>query len=115
MAQTIQNHILETQQNIYGSRKVEFPEPEFYVLYTGDQKERPKELKLSEGFFEGRIGALEVKVKMVYEGNEGDIISQYIAFTKIYHEQVLLYGRTQKTVLETIKICKNQNVLKKYL
>lgn len=115
MAQTIQTHIADTKQNIYSSKKVEFPEPEFYVLYTGDRQDKPSELKLSEEFFGGKTGALEVTVKMLYDGKDGDIIQQYVAFTKIYHEQVKIYGRTHKAVLETIQICKDQNVLKAYL
>lgn len=43
---------------------------------------------------------LDVKVKMIYDGKEGDIINQYVAFTKIYNEQVKLHGRTREAVLE---------------
>ncbi len=115
MAQTIQNHIQETKQNIYGGRKVSFPEPEFYVIYTGGRKERPAHLTLSDEFFGGRRSALEVTVHVLYDGKQGDIISQYIAFTKVYQEQIGKYGKTQKAVLETIRICKDKNVLKAYL
>ena len=59
--------------------------------------------------------ALEVRVKMVYDGLEGDIISQYVAFTRVYREQYKKYGRTQKAVLETIRICRKKDVLKEYL
>lgn len=46
---------------------------------------------------------------------EGDVINQYLAFTKIYNEQVKLHGSTRKAVLETIRICKAQNVLGEHL
>ena len=46
---------------------------------------------------------------------EGKIINYYVAFTKIYNEQVKLHGRTREAVLETIRICKDQNVLSEYL
>ena len=59
--------------------------------------------------------ALEVRVKMVYDGLEGNIISQYVAFTRVYREQYKKYGRTQKAVLETIRICRKKDVLKEYL
>ncbi len=58
---------------------------------------------------------LNVKVKKIYDGKEGDIINQYVAFTKIYNEPVKLHGRTREAVLETIRICKDQNVLGEYL
>ena len=62
-----------------------------------------------------RITSLDVKVKMIYDGKEGDIISQYVKFTKVCNEQVALYGRTRKAIKETIRICKDKNVLKEYL
>lgn len=40
---------------------------------------------------------------------------QYVLFTKVYDEQRKLYGRTQKTIEETIRISKERNVLKAYL
>ena len=52
---------------------------------------------------------------MIYDGKEGDIINQYVAFTKIYNEPVKLHGRTREAVLETNRICKDQNVLGEYL
>lgn len=115
LAQTWQEYIQSTGQNIYGSRRLELPRPELYVLYTGERKTRPKLLRLSDEFFAGRESAVEVRVKMIYDGKKGDIVSQYVAFTRIYNEQVRLYGRTRETVLKTIRICKNRNVLKEYL
>ena len=51
---------------------------------------------------------------MIYDGKEGDIINQYVLFTKVCNEQIALYGRTQKSILETIQICKDRNVLREY-
>lgn len=70
--------------------------------------------------------AIEVKVKMIYgddawkepasgEQTKKDIISQYITFTKVYNEQLKLYKRTRKTITETIRICKDRNVLTQFL
>ena len=36
-------------------------------------------------------------------------------FSKVYNEQRKLHGSTRKTVEETIRICKDANVLKEYL
>lgn len=52
---------------------------------------------------------------MIYAGKDNDIISQYVAFTKVYDEQVKLYGRTREAVTNTINICKDRDVLKEYL
>ena len=95
---------------------MELPKPELYVIYTGNRKDRPKELQLSKEFFPDATDlALDVKVKMIYGDNEDDIIGQYVLFTKVYDEQRKLHGRTQKAIEETIRICKERNVLKEYL
>lgn len=43
------------------------------------------------------------------------IINQCVVFTKICKEQVAIYGRSREAILETIRICKDRNVLKEYL
>ncbi|MCD8011762.1 MAG: hypothetical protein LUG99_01030 [Lachnospiraceae bacterium] len=119
--QTMQNYLNQNGADLYGSRKVELPETELYVLYVGDRVTRPDEITLQEEFYKNRKSAIDVRVKMIYgtvhpEQTEGeDIIGQYVQFTKIYDEQVRLYGRTPKAVSETIRICVEQGILKEYL
>lgn len=115
LVQTYQGYIESTHQNVYGSRRLKLPKPEMYVIFTGERNEKPEHLYFSKEFFAGEESAVEVKVKMIYDGEEGDIINQYVTFTKIYNEQVKLHGRTREAVLETIQICKDQNVLREYL
>jgi hypothetical protein len=115
LAQTWQEHIETTGQNVYGSKKLNLPKPELYVIYTGDRKTRPEWITMSKEFFDGQETAVEVKVKILYGESKGDIISQYVAFTKVYNEQVKEKGRTREAVLETIRICKDRNILKEYL
>ena len=43
---------------------------------------------------------IDVKVKMIYDGKDNDIISQYVTFTKVYDKQVKLYGRTREAVCQ---------------
>ena len=52
---------------------------------------------------------------MIYDGKEGDIINQYVIFTKVCNEQMKKYGRSRKAVTEAIRICKDRNVLSEYL
>lgn len=115
LAQTYQEYISATGQDIYRSKKVSLPEPELYVIYTGERQEKREQLSLTEEFFNNHACALEVKVKMIYDGKEGDIIHQYVTFTRVFNEQVRLHGRTRKAVLEAIRICENKNILKEYL
>ncbi|MCI8646597.1 MAG: hypothetical protein HFE76_07285 [Firmicutes bacterium] len=111
---------------LYRSKKVHLPRPELYVVFTGKRTEHPETVSLSEEFFGGEECALEVKVNMIYgeeaweavssgDREEKDIISQYIIFTKVYNEQVKKYRRTRKAVAETIRICRDWNVLKEFL
>lgn len=115
LVQTYREYFKETKQDIYKSRKLKMPAPELYVIYTGARKSRPGEISLSEEFFDGKETCLDVKVKMIYDGKEGDIINQYVRFTKVCNEQVSLYGRARKAIKETIRICKDSDVLREYL
>ena len=100
---------------MYSSKKVHLPEPELYVRYTGDRKKCSESLSLSEEFFGGKQTAIDVKVNMIYDGKKGDILYQYITFTKVCNEQIKKYGKTRKAIQETISMCKDNNVLKEYL
>ena len=91
------------------------PKPELYVIYTGNQKDIPPVISLSEEFFDGGDTAVDVKVRVIRESDSDGIINQYIIFCKVYNEQMKLYGRTRKAVTETIRICKDRDVLKDYL
>ena len=115
MVQTWHEYFGRTKQNLYKSKKVTLPKPELYVIFTGDRKTRPSEVTLSQEFFGGGDCCIDVKVKMIYDGREGDIINQYVAFIKVCNEQIRLHGRRREAIMEAIRICKDRNVLKEYL
>ena len=115
LIQTYHDYLKRTNQNLYGSRKVSVPKPELYMIYTGDRKSVPDMISLSKDFFEGIKTSIDATVKVLYREDDKDIIGQYIIFSKVYNEQRRLYGRTRKAVTETIRICKDRNVLKEYL
>ena len=52
---------------------------------------------------------------MLYGEGGGDIVSQYVAFCRIFNEQVRLYGLMEKALTETIRLCRDRDVLKEYL
>jgi len=91
------------------------PRPELYLVYTGERKNIPDTISLSEEFFGGEKIAIDAEVKVLYQENGENIIGQYIIFSKVYNEQRKLYGNTKQAVTETIRICKDRNVLKGYL
>ena len=115
LAQSYHEYFQRTSQNYYKSRKVKMPKPELYVIFTGNKGRKPDKISLSKEFFEGADIDIEVKAKVIYESDTDDIINQYIIFCKVFNEQTKQYGMTQKAVTETIRICKDRNVLKEYL
>lgn len=115
LIQTYHDYFKRTNQNLYGSKKVNMPKPELYMIYTGDRKNVPDIISLSKEFFDGAKIAINAEVKVLYQEDEKNIIGQYIIFSKVYNEQRKLYGNTKQAITETIRICKNRNVLKEYL
>ena len=115
LIQTYHDYFKRTNQNLYGSKKVNMPKPELYVIYTGDKKSIPDTISLSKEFFGGEKNSIDAEVKVLYQEYLNDIIGQYIIFSKVYNEQRRRYGNSKRAVTETIDICKNRNVLKEYL
>ncbi len=85
------------------------------MIYTGESKIDREYISLSEEFFGGRKTALDVCVRVMTDGQDGDIINQYVVFTKVMDGQARIYGRTREAVKEAIRICKDRDVLKEYL
>ena len=58
---------------------------------------------------------IEVRAKVIYESDSKDIINQYIIFCKVFNEQRKLHGLTEFMIKETIRICKDRDILREYL
>lgn len=115
LIQTYHDYFRRTNQNLYGSKKVNMPKPELYMIYVGNRKDIPETISLSKEFFGGEKISIDAEVNVLYQENENDIVGQYIIFSKVYDEQRKRYGKTKQTITETIRICKDRNVLKEYL
>ena len=50
-----------------------------------------------------------------YKDGREDIINQYIMFCRVFNAQIKLYGYTEKSLTETLRICRNSNILSKYI
>ncbi len=86
------------------------------MIFTGERPKNPPDvISLSKDFFDGEKIAIDAEVKVLYQEDESNIIGQYIIFCKVYNEQRKKYGQTKQAVTETIRICKDRNVLKEYL
>ena len=115
IAQTYHEYFEKTGQKLYGSKKAKIPKPELYVIYTGDRGDKPDVISLSDEFFPGEDTFIDIKARVLYERDSRDIINQYIIFCKVFNKQVKKYGRTGKAIEETIRICRDKNVLREYL
>lgn len=113
LAKSLQEYLARTGQSLYGSRKVRIPGIELYVIYTGPHGDHPDEISLSDEFFGGE-SPVDVKVRMIYEGSNGNILSQYITFVHIMDHQIKENGYTRETILDTMDICKSYGILNKY-
>jgi len=112
----MQRYFQETNQSLYAEKKVTCPAIELYVLYTGSRKKRPKFLELVDSFYLTRACDINVRVRFLYNGRkQDDILSQYVRFTQICNEQYRSMGRSRQAVLEIIRLCREQNVLREYL
>lgn len=115
LAQSYHEYFERTSQSLYKSKKVKMPKPELYIIYTGNKGRKPDIISLSKEFFDGADIDIEIKVKVIYESDKDNIINEYIIFCKVFNEQVKAHGMTKQAVTETIRICKDRNILKQYL
>ena len=115
LAQSYHEYFVRTSQSLYKSRKVKIPKPELYIIYTGNRGRKPDIISLSKEFFDDEDIDIEVKAKVIYESDKDNIINEYIVFCKVFNEQIKEHGMTRQAVAETIRICKDRNILKQYL
>ena len=114
LASAYKEHIVTNKIDLYTTKVPDIPQPELFVIYTGDRKNVPASLSLSEIFF-GGSSVIDLNVKVITDGKKGDIISQYVKFAKVVTEQIKLYGNKKKAITETLRICKDEDVLREYL
>ncbi len=115
LAQSYHEYFEQTSQSLYKSKKVKMPKPELYVIFTGNKGRKPDTISLSKEFFNGEDIDIEIKAKVIYESDKDNIINEYIVFCKVFNEQIKEHGMTKQAVTETIRICKDRNILKQYL
>ena len=80
LAQIYSDYINAHKLDLYGTNAIPLPEPEFYVIYTGDRREHPEKINLRMEFFDGKEVAIDATAKVIYDGEHGDIINQYVSF-----------------------------------
>ena len=112
LAETYKQFVEEHKLDLYSAKVVKIPKPELYVVYTGQKKDVPETLLFSS-LYGG--GSAEIKFIVRRDTGSSDILDQYVRFCKIEDEQRALYGRSKKTIDETIRLCLEEGVLVKFL
>ena len=116
LGETYRRYIRTNGLRLYNEKNIEIPRPELYVVFTGTREEKPETISLRECFFHGEKCCVDVEAKVIYSSEQDDVINQYIIFCKVFNEQFRRYPADRvKAVQETIRICKERDVLKAYL
>ena len=118
LGETYQRYVRNNDLNVYGTKMLSIPKPELYVIYPKERNNLPDEISLSRDVFginSPEDVFVDVRARVIYDSRQGDIINQYIFFCRVFDEQTKLHGRTRLAVTETIRICKDKDILKKYL
>jgi len=117
-------HIAKNKENIFGTKLIRLPRPEFIVFYNGlaEQEER-KTLRLSDAFYEaGRdksSGCLEftATVLNINYGNNNELmakcreLNEYALFNNILRKYIKQGIEYEKAVHMAVDECIRQNIL----
>ena len=123
------NYFINNDVSLYDTPKLEVPDVETYIIYTG--KSIPKilssgQLETDEGgkyilslnqeFFGGERGKPELTAKVICSNNGSGIIGEYIRFSQIFDMQTERFkSEPDKAMQEIFKICERENILMGYL
>ena len=114
LSETWNRYFAETNADLYGSKKIEVPKPELYVIFTGDKDTIPPEICFKDEFFNGQNIDIDIRAKIL-AGGSNDIISQYVTFSRVATDMIKKYGKTSEAIKETLRICKDKSILVEYL
>ena len=113
LADTYKNYFHDTKASLYSSTRVTAPYPELYVIYTGGDKV-PAQISLQEEFF-GKPCQLELKINIITNHKEYDIINQYIRFAHKVDVYKKKPGDRHKLAIQLVDECIAEGILAEYL
>lgn len=116
-AETVKRKIIDEDIDIYRSKLVHIPKPEFYVVYCGRKPDDVKNeyFTFSGDIMEGQNSSVEVTVKIIKDESKDNILGQYLEFTRILYRNFDKYGKTRRAIEETVRTCLDENLLKEYM
>ena len=115
LSESYNRYVQNTNQNIYGTKKVTLPRPELYVVYTGNDEIKKKTISLRKDFFKDDTYPIDIEIKVITIKNATNILKDYIEFTKVLDKNNKKYGYTKNSITKTIDYCIKSNIMKEYL
>ena len=115
LSESYNRYVQKTNQNIYGTKKVELPKPEIYLVYTSTKEIKKKTISLRKDFFEDGTYPIDIEIKVITIKNATKILKEYIEFTKILDKNNKKFGYTKKSITKTIDKCLKNDIMKEYL
>ena len=104
--------------DLYSSVKLDIPDVEAFVIYTGKKKIDQDVLSLNQEFFGGGPNKPEFKAQIIQGEYKGGIIEEYMGFCRIWDEHVLKAKtpeQKQEAAAVTIDLCIQRGYLAEYL
>jgi len=116
LAETYKRYVERRRLDLYGTKPVEIPRPELYMVYTGPRQDVPDVLHLSDLYKgEGPVG-LDLEVTVCRVAGTEDILKQYVRFCQIADEKRKLYeDAPERAIEEVLKQCREEGILIPFL
>lgn len=112
------SYLVMRKADLYSSVKVDIPDVEAFVIYTGKHKIEKDDISLNQEFFGGDPDKPEFKARIIHGDYKGGIIEEYMGFCRIWDEHVLKATtpeEKQQAVVTTIDLCIQKGYLAGYL
>ncbi len=127
-ARSLEEYIVsdKSRLNVYNNSKVKIPCIKLYTIYTGEKQVETHYINLKELMEDVGIESdIDLRVKVIHTEDKNNVLGQYINFTKVFRAEIKKYSKYKNTqeyeslkfkaIEDTIRICKNNNILKEYL
>lgn len=113
LAATYKEYAEEHMLDLYGTKPVQIPRPELFVVYTGEKQDVPEVIHLSDLY--GGGGSAEITIRILRANGTGNIVDQYVRFCKIADEERKRDDSAERAIERILRRCKQEGVLSAFL
>ena len=102
--------------DVHDRTKIEVPDVEAFIIYSGKDKVEDEKLSLRKVFFDNKEGKPDFTARVICGDYKGGIIEEYLGFCRVFDDQRQLYPEDKaQGIAETVRICKEKGYLVQYL